>query len=107
MSTASWRTIEVLCSNCVGGGGGVCGCVVVSVTVAEYPQRYSNCSGTALYQKYVASQEESCVFWMYVMLIVYLPGGSNIVLSLRNPFLNVAGLVSCSLRAEARYMVGN
>ena len=44
---------------------------------------------------------------MCVMLIVYLPGGSNIVLSLRNPFPNVAGLVSCSLRAEARHMVGN
>ena len=47
------------------------------------------------------------MLWMYVMLIVYLPGGSNIVWSLRNPFLNVAGLVSCSLLAQARYMVGN
>ena len=44
---------------------------------------------------------------MCVMLIVYLPGGSNIVLSLRNPFPNVAGLVGCSLRSEARHMVGN
>ena len=28
-------------------------------------------------------------------------------LNLRNPSPNVAGLVSCSLRAEAKYMVGN
>ena len=38
------------------------------------------------------------MLWMCVMLIVYQPGGSN-------PFPNVAGLISCSLRAEARHMV--
>ena len=43
-----------------------------------------------------------------VMLIEYQPGGSNIVSSLHNRFLNVARLVSCSLHAEAwYYMVGN
>ena len=44
--------------------------------------------------------------WMCVMLTEYLPRGSNIV-SLRNPFPSAAGLISCSLCAEARYIVGN